>query len=138
MIFDEDTIKQNGKWVNKGKEGTHGTFRTKKAADAQRKAMYANGFSEDLNEELYAWEYEDRRNELIRAARTQVILQPNGMFNIYNVKESDVDMLIRRLEELDYVEYVHKTAGRYDFNTMVMPGQLPKRYFTVSGKVNTD
>lgn len=47
----EDTIKQNGKWVNKGKEGTHGKFRTKKAADAQRKAMFANGYKgESLNE----------------------------------------------------------------------------------------
>ena len=47
----EDTEKvKTGKWVNKGKEGTHGTFKTKKAADAQRKAMFANGFKEDLNE----------------------------------------------------------------------------------------
>lgn len=38
----EDTVKQGDKWVNKGKDGTHGTFRTKKAADAQRKAMFAN------------------------------------------------------------------------------------------------
>lgn len=38
----EDTIKQDNKWVNKGKDGTHGTFRTKKAADAQRRAMFAN------------------------------------------------------------------------------------------------
>ena len=45
----EDTVKQDGKWTNKGKEGTHGTFRTKKAADAQRKAMFANGFEEDLD-----------------------------------------------------------------------------------------
>lgn len=42
--LDEDTVKQNGKWVNKGKEGTHGKFKTKKAADAQRKAMFANGY----------------------------------------------------------------------------------------------
>ena len=49
--LDEDTIKQNGKWVNKGKEGTHGKFRTKKQADAQRKAMFANGYKgESLNE----------------------------------------------------------------------------------------
>ena len=40
----EDTVKQNGKWVNKGKEGTHGKFKTKKAADAQRKAMFARGY----------------------------------------------------------------------------------------------
>ena len=38
----EDTVKQGNKWVNKGKDGTHGTFRTKKDADAQRKAMFAN------------------------------------------------------------------------------------------------
>lgn len=38
----EDTVKQGNKWVNKGKDGTHGTFKTKKEADAQRKAMFAN------------------------------------------------------------------------------------------------
>ena len=42
----EDTVKtKSGKWVNKGDTGeTHGEFRTKKEADAQRKAMYAQGF----------------------------------------------------------------------------------------------
>ena len=42
----EDTVKQGNHWVNKGKEGTHGKFRTKKEADAQRKAMFARGFKE--------------------------------------------------------------------------------------------
>jgi hypothetical protein len=42
----EDTVKlKNGKWANKGKDGTHGTFRTKKAADEQRKAMFAQGYT---------------------------------------------------------------------------------------------
>ncbi len=50
--LEEDTVKQNGKWVNKGKEGTHGKFKTKKAADAQRKAMFANGYKgESLKED---------------------------------------------------------------------------------------
>ena len=50
-LLKEDTIKQNGKWVNKGKEGTHGTFKTKKQADKQRAAMFTNGFKESkLNE----------------------------------------------------------------------------------------
>ena len=41
-----DTVKKkNGKWVNRGDTGEeHGEFRTKKEADAQRKAMYARGF----------------------------------------------------------------------------------------------
>ena len=39
----EDTVKQNGKWVNKGNTGkTHGEFKTKKEADKQRKAMFVN------------------------------------------------------------------------------------------------
>lgn len=47
----EDTVKQaDGKWVNRGKEGTHGEFDTKKEADAQRKAMFANGHKENLTE----------------------------------------------------------------------------------------
>lgn len=68
----EDTVKQNGKWVNKGKEGTHGKFVTKKAADAQRKAMFANRYkAENLNE--------DSENS---------VFYPNGM----EVPENSVDM----------------------------------------------
>ena len=49
----EDTVKNSkGKWVNKGEEGTHGEFDTKKEADAQRKAMYANGYKESLTEDV--------------------------------------------------------------------------------------
>lgn len=63
--MNEDTIKQGNAWVNKGKEGTHGKFRTKKEADAQRKAMFANKrkgatFGEELNESAY----EDFMNEI--------------------------------------------------------------------------
>ena len=42
--IEEDTVKQGNFWTNKGKEGTHGKFKTKKEADAQRKAMFANGY----------------------------------------------------------------------------------------------
>ena len=44
--LDEDTVKHNGKWVNVGKDGKadSGKFNTKKEADAQRKAMFANGY----------------------------------------------------------------------------------------------
>ena len=50
--LEEDTIKKGNKWVNKGKEGTHGEFKTKKEADAQRKAMFANGYHEELEEDF--------------------------------------------------------------------------------------
>ena len=47
----EDTIKtKDGKWANVGKDGKvdSGKFKTKKEADAQRKAMFARGFKEGL------------------------------------------------------------------------------------------
>lgn len=45
--MNEDTVKtKDGKWANVGKDGKvdSGKFKTKKAADAQRKAMYSNGY----------------------------------------------------------------------------------------------
>lgn len=53
--LNEDTKKlSNGKYANVGDDGKvdSGTFKTKKEADAQRKAMYANGYSEDLDSDL--------------------------------------------------------------------------------------
>jgi len=50
--LEEDTVKKGNKWVNKGDEGTHGEFKTKKEADAQRKAMFANGYHEEVEEEF--------------------------------------------------------------------------------------
>jgi len=41
----EDTVKQGNYWVNKGDSGkTHGKFKTKKEADAQRRAMFWSGY----------------------------------------------------------------------------------------------
>lgn len=51
----EDTKKlPNGKYANVGEDGKvdSGTFETKKEADEQRKAMFANGYSEDLDSDL--------------------------------------------------------------------------------------
>lgn len=50
IAVDEDTIKvKDGKWTNKGKEGTHGFFKTKKEADAQRRAMFARESIENVS-----------------------------------------------------------------------------------------
>ena len=54
--INEDTVKRNGKWANVGKDGKadSGKFKTKKEADAQRKAMYANGYKgESLEEAIH-------------------------------------------------------------------------------------
>lgn len=52
--LDEDIEKtKSGKWVNKGKEGTHGEFKTKKAAREQQKAMFASGWKSEGLEETF-------------------------------------------------------------------------------------
>lgn len=45
--FNDDIVKSGSGYTNKGKEGTHGTFATKKEAAAQTRAMYANGYKGD-------------------------------------------------------------------------------------------
>ena len=51
----EDTIKlNNGKYANVGDDGKvdSGTFDTKKEADKQRRAIFANGYKESLDEDI--------------------------------------------------------------------------------------
>ena len=132
----EDTKKiKDHKWVNKGKAGTHGTFTTKKDADAQRRAMFANGYHEDLEKPLSELNIRKYKDELSRISFNQAIVQNNGLFSIYNVKEDDVDNIVRQIRNLDYVDWVNKVAGRFDFSKVVMFGQPQKRYYTINGQI---
>ena len=96
--LEEDTIKQGGKWVNKGKEGTHGTFKTKKEADAQRKAMFAQGYKKGLNEMLDKYHFYDvqefevgtperSRLELVAS----ILTKESGKGRKYEVKDTWMD-----------------------------------------------
>lgn len=96
--LEEDTIKQGSKWVNKGKEGTHGTFKTKKEADAQRKAMFAQGYKEGLNEMLDKYHFYDvqefevgtperSRLELVAS----ILTKESGKGRKYEVKDTWMD-----------------------------------------------
>lgn len=96
--LEEDTIKQDGKWVNKGKEGTHGTFKTKKEADAQRKAMFAQGYKKGLNEMLDEYHFYDvqefevgtperSRLELVAS----ILTKESGKGRKYEVKDTWMD-----------------------------------------------
>ena len=52
-LFEDLEKNSKGKWVNKGEEGTHGEFKTKKAAREQQKAMFAQGYkSKNLKEDV--------------------------------------------------------------------------------------
>ena len=85
----EDTVKNSkGKWVNKGEEGTHGEFRTKKAADAQRKAMFSNGFGESLEDDLKS----DKVDELNKRIE-EIGLELDKLLDDENYDRAEFDKL---------------------------------------------
>lgn len=92
--LNEDTVKQGSSWVNKGKEGTHGKFKTKKAADAQRKAMFAQGYkaesvneSEDFKDEFETNDEKIEAYDEFEETDDNHIILGNGYFLITAPKE---------------------------------------------------
>lgn len=65
----EDTVKQGSQWVNKGKEGTHGKFKTKKEADAQRRAMFASGYEAEALKESQHPDLSEKNHTLAHALK---------------------------------------------------------------------
>lgn len=50
-FLDDGIVKTSKGWTNKGREGTHGMFNTKKGARQQQKAMFARGWKRDTEED---------------------------------------------------------------------------------------
>lgn len=98
----EDTVKQGNYWVNKGKEGTHGKFKTKKAADAQRRAMFAQGYKENLDIIT-----EDKDDEYIEAVR-QADYEANQLRDEFEKGDKSIaDILIEMEYEQDDPDSVY-------------------------------
>ena len=91
----EDTVKQGSQWVNKGKEGTHGKFKTKKEADAQRKAMFARGFKEGVEEEK------------------TVIYKDGGVYN--TTPESNYNSRIQNARKIHKVDWAKSAEDIIDY-----------------------
>lgn len=132
----EDTVKKDGKWVNKGKEGTHGEFKTKKAADAQRKAMFANGYKgESLKETLsmldkrsieeidgvrYAYDYLTQKD---LAEVKDIVLKllrkefPNSTFEVYSITLTydELSMGVLKDDE-DFNRGISIKLNRFDYS----------------------
>ena len=107
--LNEDTVKQGSSWVNKGKEGTHGKFKTKKAADKQRKAMFANGYkAESVNESVNITDEDSFVNEFERLENDSLAYGKMGEFRKIvsdflaqeNVDPSSIDWTGAYVEQL--------------------------------------
>ncbi len=74
-------------------------------------------------------------NQIAQVARTQPIIQDNGYFFIYNLKASEVDLIVRKLANLPIVAEVSANeSGKYDFSQMPT-SQMPSKYYNIRGKL---
>ena len=74
------------------------------------------------------------RNKIGQISHNQPVIQNNGLFEIYNVKADDADYIIRELQRQNIVEYVDKSAEKYDFSKINFNG-MPSRYYKLTGKI---
>ena len=102
--LNEDIVKTSkGKWVNKGKEGTHGEFKTKKAAREQQKAMFASGWKgESLEESADRDSIESDFEDITNMSDAKIILKKYG---IDLIKKDNRNYVLRK-DEKEYTFYV--------------------------------
>lgn len=121
--LDEDVKKlPNGKWANVGKDGkaNSGKFDTKKEADAQRKAMFANGYKgESLEEKTEECLTEDVEIEIETKDKPKVEVEDSDEHSIENVPDmpqTDCKMTIATLlnplikDELEAIDGYNSTV----------------------------
>lgn len=147
----EDTIKtKDDKWVNKGTEGTHGKFRTKKQADAQRKVMFANGFKgENYQTKLkfeairpdsdlvkyQQWVDYDMKHDgkissetkrLIRKAGLQVVKDKYGDYKVIHTV-SDIRGILSQYPDIN-IYTKDELGGDYKYHTLIKSREDALKY----------
>jgi hypothetical protein len=80
----------------------------------------------------------DAYNQIAQAAGTQPIIQDNGMFFIYNLKESEISSKVQALQKLPIVKEVHASdSGKYDFSNVlhIATHNIPTKYYNIRGSL---
>ena len=128
----EDTVKQGSQWVNKGKEGTHGKFKTKKEADAQRKAMFARGFKEGIKESIEdVWDNASLPGDSADYKGHEIKVTPYGYQVTFDNGE-EIEFADDR-EAMEYIDSLNE--GIEDTNKKIDPKTLPDDYVLLNSNV---
>lgn len=91
-----------------------------------------------LEERLNERARRDAYNQIAKAAGSTPMIQDNGMFFIYNLKESEIDSKVRALKNLPIVQEVSAyDSGKYDFSNIlrIATHNLPAKYYNIRGKL---
>lgn len=89
---------------------------------------------ESLTERLSNRDIDYYRTEIQRLTFEQPIIQPNGIFEIYNVKEKDTKGILDILRRQDFIDFVQVSASRYDFSTFARSG-IPTQLYRIYGQI---
>ena len=89
---------------------------------------------ESLEEDLSEPERRDFVHKIVEITHIQPVVHPNGIFEVNDIRNEEVDYLVFNLKRKNWVEYVSKIPGRFDFNHVSGFG-LPSRYWTIRGKL---
>ena len=149
----------NGKWANVGKDGkaNSGTFKTKKEAEAQMRAMYANGYKESIKKEGM----KDTLDAYVKGETLEERYEPYSSFKTFGYKDKteqgyDVVKIFRDLDD-DRVHIIfHRTKpedyniglgyslddgvwnqGRYNFNSVEDAEEILKGKYNVEDITDT-
>ena len=115
----EDTVrKTNGKWTNRGDDGKeHGEFDTKAEADAQRRAIFANGWKGESKSHRKVQEAKSWRSPR-KYKRSEIAAVRDAALAVKD--EADLDKVYDMLLDIDAFEIYHAYTddfeGKQDFS----------------------
>ena len=79
-------------------------------------------------------ERRDYYNKISRLTNYQPVIQLNGLFEIYNVKEIDLQIVLSNLRRQNEIEYVQQSAEKFDFSKLNYSG-IPAKLYKIIGKL---
>lgn len=88
---------------------------------------------ESLNEST-TFDLSRIRLEIQRCTGFEPLIQPSGLFEIYNVTENQKNTLLGILRGKDFIDYVSASPTKYDYGTF-RPGVRAARYYKITGKI---
>lgn len=79
-------------------------------------------------------ERRDYYNKISRLTNYQPIIQLNGLFEIYNVKEIDLSIVLSNLRRQNEIEYIQQSAEKFDYSKINYHG-IPAKLYKLIGKL---
>ncbi|WP_320624413.1 hypothetical protein [Intestinibacter sp.] len=74
------------------------------------------------------------KESLEKLTQTNIILHESGLFDIYNLNESEANSAIEKIRNIRFVEWVQKSVSNMDTNAPYF-GNKPKITYNIYGKI---